>query len=71
MLLPTSHRDSPRVPVQFLPTCFTESLRIPVTQDNRQFLCALRAAGLEFWFQVRRRADRGDATLLHLPLRVL
>ena len=71
MLPPAAPRDSPRVPVQFIPTCFTESLRIPVTQDNRQFLCNLRAAELELWFQVRRQADRGDAALRHLPLRVL
>ena len=60
MLLLTPHRDPHRVPVEFIPTCFTESLRIPVTVENRQFLSTLRAAELELWFQVRRQAGRGE-----------
>lgn len=61
----------PRLAVAFVTTRFTESLRVPVTPENRRLLREARAAELRLWEQTGGRADQTRAAALTLsPLRL-
>jgi len=61
----------PRASAAFVRTCFTESLRVPVTPENRRLLREVRAAELRLWEEARTVADERRAVVFELsPLRL-